>query len=115
MEEFDLPEFLLAEFPIKKDDFNKNRLFIIHKGISLIEVISHELYEAHITFDDKVSKQFIYFDEEFTLVYHTNNVDYFGENPLELLTKAFEWYREYLIWEDTQEEDDDEEDDEFLL
>ncbi len=104
MNNFNLPEFLLGDFPIKNDSFNDDRQFIIHKGISLIEIIAHELYEAHITFDDKISKQYSFFGEEFTLVYHTNNADYFGDSPLDVLDKAFDWYREYLIWEDTRED-----------
>lgn len=104
MNEFDLPEFLMAEFPIKNNDFNNDRMFIVHKGNSLIEIISHELYEAHITFDEELSKQYSFFDEEFTLVYHTINGDYFEESPLDVLDKAFEWFREYLIWEDTRED-----------
>ena len=43
--EFTLPEFLLAEFPIKTGDpFNDNRHFIVHKGITLIEVIPNEIF-----------------------------------------------------------------------
>lgn len=102
MEELTLPEFLLAEFPIKDGGFNDQRMFIVHKGISLIEIIAHDEFPAFVTFEDKISKQYSYFDEEFTLVYHTNNVEYLDMDPLNLLDKAFEWFREYLIWEDIE-------------
>jgi len=42
VEEFTLPDFVFGEFPIKNRGFKDQRLFIFHKGISLIEVISHE-------------------------------------------------------------------------
>ena len=76
-------------------------MFIVHRGLSLIEVIAHDENPAFITFNGKATKQYSYFDEEFTLVYHTNNVGYHGIDPIELLDRAFEWFREYLIWEDT--------------
>ena len=102
MEELILPEFLLAEYPIKDGSVNDLRSFIVHKGISLIEIIPNDEIIT-IVFDSKTSKQYSFFDEDFTLVYHTNNVEYYNIPPLDLLDKAWQWYREYLIWEDTQD------------
>ena len=102
MEELNLPEFLFAEYPIKDGSVNDLRNFIVHKGISLIEIIPNDEIIT-IVFDSKTSKQYSFFDEDFTLVYHTNNAEYYNISPLDLLDKAWEWYREYLIWEDTQE------------
>lgn len=102
MEELTLPEFLLAEFPIKNESFNDQCIFIVHKGLSLIEVIVHDETPAFVTFHSKISRQYSYFGEEFTLVYHTCNVQFHHLEPKELLDKAWEWFREYLIWEDTQ-------------
>ncbi|NKI28174.1 hypothetical protein HCG49_16590 [Arenibacter sp. 6A1] len=100
--DFTLPEFLFGEFPIKDDSFNDQRQFIVHRGISLIEVIAHDEFED-IVFDGKTSKKYSYFGEDFTLAYHTNNTEDSSHGELEVLDRAWEWYREYLIWEDTQE------------
>lgn len=97
--EMNLPEFLFGEFPIKNDGFNDHRQFIFYKGITLIEIISDEIFVS-VIFDDKVWKQYSYFNEDFRLVYHTNNSMYHNIDEIELLDKAWKWYREYLIWED---------------
>lgn len=102
--DFSLPDFLLGEFPIKNDGFNDQRQFIIHKGITLIEIIPHEVF-THVTFENQTAAQYSYFGEDFTLCYHTSNGGYYNLEEKELLDLAFEWYREYLIWEDTFEDD----------
>jgi hypothetical protein len=99
--ELNLPEFLLAEFPIKeKDNPNNQRHFIVHKGISLIEVIPLGIF-TELLKDDAISKTYKYNDaESFILVYHTNNAHYHDIDQYELLDKAWQWYKYYLIWED---------------
>ncbi|MCK0192975.1 hypothetical protein [Arenibacter sp. F20364] len=101
IEDFTLPEFVFGEFPIKDDSFNDQRQFIFHKGISLIEVIAHDEF-INVVFEDKTSKQYSYFEEDFTLVYHTNNTEYCIHNEMQVLDLAWEWYRKYLLWEDIQ-------------
>ncbi|SHJ00076.1 hypothetical protein SAMN04487911_10952 [Arenibacter nanhaiticus] len=103
IEDLSLPEFIFGEFPIKNDSIHDQRQFILHKGISLIEVIPQDELE-NIAFDDKTSKHFSYFGEDFTLFYQTNNTAASSQSEIEVLDRAWEWYREYLIWEDTQEE-----------
>ncbi|WP_169630373.1 hypothetical protein [Flavobacterium sp. ASW18X] len=102
MEEFDLPEFIFGEFPIKDGGFNDERQFIFHKGVSLIEIIAFDEF-IHVIDSSKISKQYSYFGEDFSLTYHTNNTEHLGLNPMEVLDKAWEFYRDYLIWEDTNE------------
>ena len=99
--QFELPEFLLAEFPIKTgNSFNDERHFIVHKGITLIEVIPIDLYkEIHLN-DGIISKRYKYNNENFILAYHTNNAHLYDYNQYELLDLAWEWYRQYLKWED---------------
>ncbi|SHJ62821.1 hypothetical protein SAMN04487911_12810 [Arenibacter nanhaiticus] len=103
IEDLILPEFIFGEFPIKDDSFNDQRQFIIHKGTSLIEVLAQDEF-TNVVFDDKTGKQYSYFGEDFTLFYQTNNTAASGQNEMEVLDRAWEWYREYLIWEDTQED-----------
>ena len=103
IKDFTLPEFILGRLPIKNNSFNDQRQFIFHKGISLIEVIAQDEFKK-IIFSAKTNKQYSFFGEDFTLVYHTNNTEYSNQNEMEVLDRAWVWYREYLIWEDTQDE-----------
>ncbi|WP_394749466.1 hypothetical protein [Spongiimicrobium salis] len=101
--EFQLPEFLLGENPIKDGSTTDQRLFIIHKGITMIEVISHEIFPIHLIKDVQRKKEYTFFEESFTLAYHTDNSSYHGIESESLLDMAWEWFRQYLIWEDTTE------------
>ena len=100
---FDLPEFIFGEIPIKDGGFNDLRQFIFHKGISLTEIIAFDDF-THIIDSSKTSKQYSYFGEDFSLTYHTNNTLLHGQDPIEVLDRAWEFYRDYLIWEDTNED-----------
>lgn len=105
MNEFNLPEFILGEFPIKTGDhFNDNRHFIVHKGITMIEIIPNEIF-IELLKDNAVFKRYKYGDEQFILVYHTNNGYLHNINQYELLDRAWQWYKEYLIWEDNNIDD----------
>ncbi len=97
--EFTLPEFLLAEYPIKNGDpFHDNRHFIIHKGITLIEVIPLDIFTELLN-DNIVYKKFKLNDENFILAYHTNNGSYYNIDQYDLLDQAWQWYKDYLMWE----------------
>lgn len=77
------------------------RRFITHKGISLIEIISHR---ANILFqleEETINKTFNYLDDSYTLVYHTCNVEYHSQDPIKVLEEAFKFYKKLLIAEDT--------------
>lgn len=100
-EDFNLPEFLLSI-----DDNYNERVFITHKGLSLIEIIQEDLYEATLVFDGKIKKQYEYGIEDYTLVYHTCNVEYFDLKPLEVLDQAWDYFENFLKKEDRQMDED---------
>jgi len=94
---FDKPEFLLAEFPIKNNSLNDDRLFIIHQGITLIEIIHTDIFPNPQLLN--FHKKFSYNEVEFILAYHTDNSGYYNLSSEELLDRSAEWYMKYVIWE----------------
>ncbi len=98
--DFRTPEFLLAEFPVKTGTPNDNRLFIVHKGVSLIEVISTIDFPEIFLDENTLFREYSYGPEKYILAFHTNNAEFFGLTGEELLDKSWNWFREYLEWED---------------
>jgi len=102
--ELSLPEFLLAEFPVKTGQPDDERHFIVHRGITLIEVLPLAIMTELLN-DNVVKKQYTYTNpegltEKFILTYHTNNGHFHGFDQFELLDKAWKFYENYLRWED---------------
>lgn len=112
MFELTTPRFLLAEEPIK-DLSNEapNRVWIYAPFcLSLIECISL----SEVTFipfeSNRTSKDYEYFSplyqssETWKLIFIQENTEVAAEaiTPEQLLDQAWEFYSNYMLWEDTQ-------------
>lgn len=108
--ELKLPEFIFGEIPIKDGSIHDQRHWIYCPGAqSLIEVIPEDEIIAAID-RQLVQKTFVYegFDgvpEGFRLVIAQDNCELAEIDPTELLRRAWDWYEQYLIWEDAQLDD----------
>ena len=110
-EELLMPEFLLADQPIKDDTLNAQRMYIYcTQYLTLIEVWSLDFGPA-IFHDYQTTKDFTYQDEDYILCIVQNNVSAFAsevealrgvDHEQELLDKAWAFFEDYLIWEDEQ-------------
>lgn len=105
-EELIIPQFVLAEIPVKDGSIHDDRSWIYCPGaLSLIEVIAED--ELTVALDRSlIRKKFTYenpdcFPEYFLLVIIQNNCEYAGVDPQLLLDQAWNWYQKYLIWEDS--------------
>ena len=101
-----LPKFLLAEEP--KNEFNGIEFIYSPSYLSLIMII-HENYTTLILNAEnreKPRKSFEYNSEKFLFVIVQNNVISTGGHlapeitEIEFLELAYDWYKDYLIWED---------------
>ena len=111
LEEIKMPEFLLAEQPIKDDSLNANRMVIYcTQFLSLIEVWPFDLGVA-VLHEHQRQKQFQYKEEEYVFVIVQNNVENFSseidrlkgvDHEEQLLDRAWAWYCDYTKWEDAQ-------------
>lgn len=107
MEELITPRFLLAEEPIKdKSNSMPNRLWIYAPFcLSLVELICLDDVNFIPFENERLSKEYLYTPlegkpERWLLVFIQDNtpmVDLISEN---LLDEIWEWYTEYLMWED---------------
>ena len=105
--DFDLPEFLLAEKPIKDGTMDDHRVFVYHtKTLSLIEAIPLDEYPDFEKTTTALSMAFDYGHEKFLMVFHQNNVEATSElDPSNVLSRAFRFYASYLEWEDKNLDD----------
>jgi len=92
MKDFTTPEFLLSTPFFNESGFDENRLFITHKGLSLIEIIDHELFPDIFLKEVGKFKEYRRGENKYTLAYHTCNVGYFGLEPTECLDMAWYWF-----------------------
>lgn len=111
------PDFLFCELPKKNGDIvHDNRGFIYcPKYLSLIEIVPVDLYLALFP-STQTQKEYDYHGETFLLVFTQNNVEMCNDaleieilkgehqkvTDLELMDKAWDFYKEYLTWEDSQ-------------
>ena len=111
------PPFLFCELPVKDGSIQDERAFIYCTNyISLIEVWPLELGPAAWP-KEQFQKNYKYFDEDFILVFTQNNVDLVNEQisdiavlqgkasrktQEQLMDEAWQFYREYLEWVDSQ-------------
>jgi hypothetical protein len=101
---FSTPKFLFCEIPIKDNSINDNRIWVYHiKSLSLIEIINVDQFKD---FEFKgVKERFEYenstgFLENYFAVFTQNNCSNTNQNEKEVLKKAWQFYKNYLIWED---------------
>ncbi|MCP9763911.1 hypothetical protein [Lacihabitans soyangensis] len=106
-EELFVPEFLLAEIPIKDKSVQDDRLWIYSsKYVSLIEAYC-EGFVVFVFPLNMIQKKFEYVNsdgvtETWNLVFVQNNVGFVDseKNPVEVLDDAFHFLETYLTWED---------------
>ena len=104
--EIKLPKFLLAEEPTEPND--RDIYIYSPHYLSLVLVIPED--EKPVLLNEETRKKprktFTYEDETFELVIIQNNVEMTGGNlapeitEIEFLKQAYDWYKDYLIWED---------------
>ncbi len=107
-----LPKFLLATEP--KNEYNGIEYIYSPSYLSLIMII-HENDTISILNEEnreKPRKSFEYNSEKFLFVIIQNNVISTGGNlapeitEIEFLEQAYDWYKDYLIWEDRNIDED---------
>lgn len=110
--EIKLPKFLLATEP--KKEYNGIEYIYSPSYLSLIMII-HENYTTSILNAEnreKPRKSFEYNSEKFLFVIIQNNVISTGGHlapeitEIEFLEQAYDWYKDYLIWEDKNIDED---------
>lgn len=105
---FNQPEFLLCELPIKDGSFNDNRIWIYHRlSLSLIEFIC--LNDIKDFDFQGIQKDFIYMGngeidpEAWKGVFVQNNCEGTDNNEMDVLDRAWIFLESYLKWEDEQD------------
>lgn len=102
--DFQQPDFLLCELPIKDNSFNDNRLWVYCRlSLSLIEFVNVDDFKD-FQFEGK-QQLFQYenktgFVENWVAVYVQNNCDATDNNDNENLKNAWNFIKNYFIWED---------------
>ncbi|MFJ1492436.1 hypothetical protein [Capnocytophaga canis] len=107
IQEITLPKFLLAEEPM--EDLNRFVYIYSPHYMSLIMVVEEysQIMILNTENENKIQKLFQYSGkEQFRLILLQNNVEATGGifSPVittdEFLEEAWEWHRNYLVWED---------------
>jgi hypothetical protein len=102
--EFEKPEFLFCEIPIKDGSDDDDRLWIYHlDSLSLIEFINVDDF-TDFQFTGKQDR-FEYLDENWFGVYVQNNCESTNQNADQVLKKAWKFLEEYFDWEEEQEDE----------
>jgi hypothetical protein len=102
--EFEKPEFLFCEIPIKDGSDEDDRLWIYHlDSLSLIEFINVDDF-TEFQFNGKQDR-FEYLDENWFGVYVQNNCESTNQNADQVLKKAWKYLEEYFDWEEEQEDE----------
>jgi hypothetical protein len=102
--EFEKPEFLFCEIPIKDGSDEDDRLWIYHlDSLSLIEFINVDDF-TEFQFIGKQDR-FEYLDENWFGVYVQNNCESTNQNADQVLKKAWKYLEEYFDWEEEQEDE----------
>lgn len=99
--EYEQPEFLFCEIPIKDETQNDGRIWVYHRiSLSLIEFINVDVFKD-FQFTGKQDR-FEYLDENWFGVFVQNNCEYSGQNESEVLKRSWSYLENYFIWEDSQ-------------
>jgi hypothetical protein len=102
--EFEKPEFLFCEIPIKDGSDEDDRLWIYHlESLSLIEFINVDDF-TDFQFTGKQDR-FEYLDENWFGVFVQNNCESTNQNADQVLKKAWKFLEEYFDWEEEQEDE----------
>lgn len=99
--DYQQPDFLLCEIPVKDESFNDDRLWVYSRSsLSLIEFIC--LNDIDVSHFQNTQKEFTFFDEQWIGVFVQNNCEATDQNENEILNQAWEFFRDYLAWQDVQ-------------
>jgi hypothetical protein len=102
--EFEKPEFLFCEIPIKDGSDEDDRLWIYHlESLSLIEFINVDDF-TDFQFTGKQNR-FEYLDENWFGVYVQNNCESTNQNADQVLKKAWKFLEVYFDWEGEPEDE----------
>lgn len=100
MNKYELPEFLLSEIAIKDNTYNDHRIWVTcPKYLSIIEFVN---LGSGAFASNQIQMNFEYNDEEWLGFFAQNNCDIVGVDPKQVLKKAWEYFKNYLVWEDQQ-------------
>jgi hypothetical protein len=100
MKKFDFkqPDFLFCEIVIKDGTENDDRIWIYHrKSLSLIEFINVDNFKD-FQFTGKQDR-FEYLNENWFGVFVQNNCETTDYNSDKVLKAAWEYLKDYMIWE----------------
>lgn len=102
--EFTQPDFLMCCIAIEDGSQNDDRIWIYHrKSLSLIEFINVDDFKD-FQFSG-TQDRFEYLDENWFGVFVQNNCESTEYNQDKVLKAAWEYLKEYFVWEDSQEEE----------
>jgi len=100
---FNQPEFLFCEIAIKNGSPNDNRIWIYHRlSLSLIEFVNVDDFKD---FQFKGIQQLFQYEtlediENWVGVFVQNNCDATDNVPTQVLQSAWNYLKDYFIWED---------------
>ncbi|AIT65706.1 hypothetical protein LIT13_01320 [Flavobacterium psychrophilum] len=104
--EYIQPSFLFCEIPIKDKSQNDNRIWVYHlKSLSLIEFVC---VNDVIDFQFKGIQERFDFEnidgvtEDWFGVFIYNNCELTEHNQNKVLKAAWEYLKEYFVWQDSQ-------------
>lgn len=99
-QEFLLPPFLLSEIPIKDGSHNDDRVWVTCiDANSIVEFICLDEVESFSS--NQLQKEFDYEGEEWLGFFAVNNCEQDPSiNPETLIKEAWNFFKEYMIWED---------------
>jgi len=115
--DFYTPEFLLCEIPVKKGNFHDNRVWVYAvNAASLIEFIciDDRVKDFGFTVDLERVERFEYINlngivEDYFGVFTQDNCELSKKNSKEVMQAAWNFYKEYLNWENENIKRDKEE------
>lgn len=99
--DFDKPNYLLCELPIKNGSGDDQRLWVYAVNhLSLIECISVDFFGEPMMSEGVIYRRYNYQGEEWILGYVQNNVEMTDGDEKEVMDKAWAFLTDYLKWED---------------
>ncbi len=107
LQNYTKPKFLLAEIPIKNNTFQDHRNWVYCvDALSLIEFIyvddlqdfQFTGYQERFEYENEIDGEL----ENFWAVFVQNNCEAAGQNQATVMQEAWQFYKEYLQWEDSR-------------
>ncbi len=100
-EEYKLPKFLLSEIAVKDGSYNDDRVWITcTEYMCIVEFIYMNNVDELELDSDQIQLNFEYEEEEWVGFFALNNCEIEEVEPKQVLSEAWEYFKEYLIWED---------------